>query len=168
MPILWASCSTGFLRCPVWRHLLFLIYRCDLIELTSIVAVVALLMIGLCIGYKHVLLLQSTQKKLAIFLSVGILEHPPYILFLRNIRPIYIPAAHLNSFGLSITSPKKLYSISWTHHPRLSWQRGWLDDIDSIIAVSTLPIIAHPSTPQKIYAPLKSHRKDCPTKHWQV
>src|SRR5678816_4487782 len=89
MPILWASCSTGFLRCPVWRPLLFVIYRYDLIELTSIVAVVASLMISLCIGYKHVLILQSTQKKLAIFLSVGILEHPPLYLIHHKVNAIH-------------------------------------------------------------------------------
>jgi len=35
------------------------------------------LLINLCIEYKYVLLLQSTEKKITIFLSVGILEHSP-------------------------------------------------------------------------------------------
>ena len=77
MPILWASCSIGFLRRPVWRCLLFKMYTIDLIELSSIVAVIASLMITLCIGVRHVLLFKSIPKKSTIFLSMGVLEHSP-------------------------------------------------------------------------------------------
>src|SRR6218665_1516975 len=36
-----------------------------------------LILINPCIEYKYVLLLQSTEKKITIFLSVGILEYSP-------------------------------------------------------------------------------------------
>src|SRR6218665_492495 len=43
----------------------------------NLIVLIDKLLINLCIEYKYVLLLQLTEKKIAIFLSVGILEHSP-------------------------------------------------------------------------------------------
>src|SRR6218665_1436951 len=43
----------------------------------NLIVLIDKLLINLCIEYKYVLLLQLTEKKITIFLSVGILEHPP-------------------------------------------------------------------------------------------
>src|SRR6218665_2255672 len=45
----------------------------------NLIVLIDKLLINLCIEYKRVLLLQSTEKKITIFLSVGILEQSPLI-----------------------------------------------------------------------------------------
>src|SRR6218665_3937312 len=90
MPILWASSTMGFLRCMPRFHKKFLLhlqinsypnlYINTLIWLMNQSVLIDKLLINLCIKYKYVLLLQSTEKKITIFLSVGILEHSPLML----------------------------------------------------------------------------------------
>src|SRR6218665_3949108 len=90
MPILWASCSMGFLRCPGFSKLHFFNLHkiCAYLILTNLIVLIDKLLINICIEYKHVLLLQSTEKKITIFLSVGILEHPPLqLLFSEDMKP---------------------------------------------------------------------------------
>src|SRR6218665_1812821 len=71
MAILWASCTMGFLRCPGFRKIFFLnLHKCTYLVNESDCS-------NLCIEYKYVVLLQSIEKKITIFLSVGILEHSP-------------------------------------------------------------------------------------------
>src|SRR6218665_630305 len=79
MPILWASCSMGFLRCPGFSKLHFFNLHkiCAYLILTNLIVLIDKLLINICIEYKYVLLLQLTEKKITIFLSVGILEHSP-------------------------------------------------------------------------------------------
>jgi len=45
----------------------------------NLIVLIDKLLIILCIEHKYVLLLQSTEKKITIFLSVGILEHSPLL-----------------------------------------------------------------------------------------
>src|SRR6218665_2538248 len=43
----------------------------------NLIVLIDKLLINLCIEYKYVLLLQLTERKITLFLSVGILEHSP-------------------------------------------------------------------------------------------
>src|SRR6218665_959790 len=45
----------------------------------NLIVLIDKLLINLCIEYNHVLLLQLTEAKITIFLSVGILEHSPLL-----------------------------------------------------------------------------------------
>jgi len=76
MPITYVSLVCGSQDAHI-EHIYFLMDQNYLIEITFIVALIALSNNNLCIGYKHVCLLQSTYQKTTIFVSVGILEHSP-------------------------------------------------------------------------------------------
>jgi len=62
-------------------------------HLTNLSVIIDKLLFNLCIEYKYVLLLQSTKKKITIFLSVGILEHSPLCLSILGIRLLFRPPA---------------------------------------------------------------------------
>ena len=106
------------------------------------------LLINLCIKYKYVLLLQSTEKNITIFLSMGILEHSPlqgrpspqkammhFPLFRKQLH--FPPILHFPLFSFQLCAFCLLYMFFWFH---LFWP--WcIMQYTQVVVI--LPILKH-------------------------